>query len=261
MSKIVLILDDDIVFRQALSLALFKKGFSCIEAKDLEQAESALLKMNVDLFVIDHGLQGGESGFSLLSRATNLDVPSVVVTAFLSEMVSQQAWAQGAFEVFQKPVPLELLVDAISIGCEIGVPVPYLNYQTTYSTDSDDVSELKADLLPTIDPTIVRQMAEFIPLPEINKIRIKLEAQAEEDVSNIRKARQLGDYNLAKEASHRLAGALLNLGLMRCEALSRALESAAGSSHPKCWALLESLVSVKDESLKQLDKAIASLAS
>lgn len=262
MSKNILILEDDVVFRKALSQSLFKKGFSCIETHSIAQALSAIENLDIDLFVIDQGLQNGEEGLDFLRTATEKKIPSILVTAFPSKELSSKAWALGAFEVFQKPVDMDIFVDAISIGCEIGAPSPHLSYQAPPRGEEPGLREVvEFDQLPILQESILDQLTAMVSKPEMAEIQTKFNDQADEDVENIKAALSSKDFLKVAEASHRLAGAMLNLGLLRCEAISRALQHAAKNELSSCQDLLEPLETSKRESLVTLEEAIEKLSA
>ena len=155
---------------------------------------------------------------------------------------------------------MDIFLDAISIGCEIGAPAPYLSYQS-HVTTKESGSQVEFDKVPILQESILEQLTLLVSKDEMTDIQSKFIDQVGEDIDKIKSALSSSDYSSAAEASHRLAGAMLNLGLLRCEAISRALQQAAKNELDSSSTFLKPLEESKEESLESLDQAIERLSA
>lgn len=100
----VLIIDDDILFCEALGSTLEEKGYTVMVAHTLERGRTLLKKQPVDIAFIDVFLPDG-NGLDLLAGLSLLpDSPhAIVVTAQGDAAGAESAIASGAWDYVQKP--------------------------------------------------------------------------------------------------------------------------------------------------------------
>lgn len=113
----ILILDDDLLFCEALSFTLEEHGHKIMLAHTLERARVLLKKHQADIIFVDVYLPDG-NGQELLSELPQLrDVPhAIVVTAQGDPDGAARAIAAGAWDYVQKPAHMSdilLMVDRV----------------------------------------------------------------------------------------------------------------------------------------------------
>ncbi|MEZ5125941.1 MAG: response regulator [Thermoleophilia bacterium] len=107
MSCTVLLVDDDAFFTESLKDGLLAGNpqYGVATANNVDEATELLDKNSVDLVVTDLKMPG-KSGFDLLAHLVRYhpDVPAIVMTAFGTPEMEQQALDLGALRVLAKPV-------------------------------------------------------------------------------------------------------------------------------------------------------------
>lgn len=116
----VLLVEDDAVLRVAFERTLRNAGFQATSAADGAVAARELA-VPFDVIISDIGLPG-LSGIELLEkvRATDLDVPVILMTGDPSVETAAAAVEQGAFLYLLKPVTPEKLLGAITRALAAG---------------------------------------------------------------------------------------------------------------------------------------------
>jgi DNA-binding NtrC family response regulator len=113
----VLIVDDEPTIQLTLSYALRAVGYEVVTASRLESAEAALERYSFDVVIADIRMSGilGVEGLELLSyikrRWPNTRV--IIMTAYGSEEVRQDAYARGASYYYDKPVDITDLINRL----------------------------------------------------------------------------------------------------------------------------------------------------
>ena len=109
----VLLVEDDDVLRPAYERILRKANFDVVAVGDVKAALREIA-VPVEVIVSDIGLPG-LSGIDLLKkvRATDLDVPVILITGEPSVETAASAVEQGAFLYLSKPVAPEKLLGAV----------------------------------------------------------------------------------------------------------------------------------------------------
>jgi DNA-binding response OmpR family regulator len=112
--KTILAVDDDPDILAGMVLALEAEAATVVRASDGAQAWAALQAGGIDAVVLDMMLPQ-LSGLAILERlgAAANRPPVVMVTANQGRRHREFATALGASAYFNKPVPLERLVDAV----------------------------------------------------------------------------------------------------------------------------------------------------
>ncbi len=117
----VLVVDDDGEMRALLGTTLSNAGYEVIEKADGSEVLSLLVGLvqhpdteRIDLAVLDVNMPGA-SGIRILAwlKRSNLILPVILITAFGSPELHEQAERLGVVKVFDKPFPLTALVDYI----------------------------------------------------------------------------------------------------------------------------------------------------
>lgn len=110
MSKRILVVDDEEAILFSLRTYLGRLGFTVDCARDVAGAERLLLANRYDLFYADLRLTGTDTseGLALITFARNLACPPriIVLTAYGSAHINEEALHRGAEIVLQKPQPL-----------------------------------------------------------------------------------------------------------------------------------------------------------
>lgn len=131
---VVLVVDDEPLFRQSVTDALSVVGLTVIQAEDGRRALEQLAKRRVALMITDLKMPVMD-GFELLWSMLNqrLRVPTIVLTAFGTPEMHARVLASGALAYMDKPVDLDALVGKVKqlltqqpIGHVEGVTLPGL---------------------------------------------------------------------------------------------------------------------------------------
>jgi len=111
----VLIVDNDPQLLATLTSALADHHFQCTSAPSLQQARFALEQEDIDLVVADVVLVDG-SGLDLLKsiRCTHPSLPVIIITGFPSAHLAGDALRLGAFDLLEKPLDIDSLVQVLS---------------------------------------------------------------------------------------------------------------------------------------------------
>jgi DNA-binding response OmpR family regulator len=123
-TKRILIVDDEPTILLTLSYALRSPGVEVITASRLEPAEEALSRYPFDVVIVDIRMSGiwGVEGLELLGYIKRRwpDTVVIIMTAYGSEELKQDALERGARYYFNKPIDIEDLMQRIR---ELGIPV------------------------------------------------------------------------------------------------------------------------------------------
>jgi len=108
----ILIVDDDSTFSQLLENFLQKKGHEPIIKASVKAGLNTLKDTQFDLLLLDYRLPDG-TGLDLLTetRATNILLPTIMMTSFNDVRTAVRAMHMGVFDYITKPVnPDELIL-------------------------------------------------------------------------------------------------------------------------------------------------------
>ncbi len=107
----ILLVDDDTIFRESLLTILQKRGFSCDQAKDGQEAYEKVLSRPYDIIISDIDMPR-MNGIKLMEsvRSGNPDIFFIIVTAYGSMETAIQALRQGAFDYIIKPFKFDDLI-------------------------------------------------------------------------------------------------------------------------------------------------------
>jgi DNA-binding NtrC family response regulator len=115
--KKILIVDDEQTILFALSRLLEKGGNTVVTADCIEDARAALLEHSFDLVIADVRLSGmnAREGLELLSyvREASPRTMVIIMTAFGSDDIREDAYRRGALHYYEKPIDLGHLLEKI----------------------------------------------------------------------------------------------------------------------------------------------------
>ncbi|AWA06302.1 response regulator [Aeromonas hydrophila] len=119
MSKTILVVDDSVGIRAAITMTLTSAGFEVIEAGDGEAALIELDQRRVHLIISDLNMPGMD-GMTLLRRVkaqqTTRYLPFIMLTTEDSEQIKREGFEAGARIWLTKPFePLKLLDDVCKV--------------------------------------------------------------------------------------------------------------------------------------------------
>src|SRR5215468_4959160 len=99
MSKLILIVEDEMVLRQSLSELLVEEGYEVLEAENGKAAYDVLLQRPVDLVLTDVRMPEMD-GLTLLAHVQKVapQTPVIVITAFGTVESAVSAMRSGAFD-------------------------------------------------------------------------------------------------------------------------------------------------------------------
>jgi DNA-binding NtrC family response regulator len=112
--KTILVVDDEPIVRESIRDWLKEAGYNVMTAETGEEAIKLLEKYDISILVIDVRLPG-RTGISVLKdvKASKPQIKSIVITAYPSEELSEEAKKQGAVDYLVKPInpdDLEVLI-------------------------------------------------------------------------------------------------------------------------------------------------------
>lgn len=115
--KKILIVDDEPTILLTLSHLLGNRDTTVITSSRIEEAEEALSRYVFDLVIADIRLSGmyGIEGLELLSYIKELSPATAVIimTAYGTDDMRQEAYRRGAFHYYEKPVDLSNLLGLV----------------------------------------------------------------------------------------------------------------------------------------------------
>jgi CheY-like chemotaxis protein len=120
--RMILIVEDDQLFRRALATYLVSRGFRTRVVATAEEALACAELPKVDLVLIDYFLPG-MNGVELAQtiRARHIDHPRLVLmSGYLPPSIFDEAKAASIEAVLHKPYDMEILDEKIQNICEEG---------------------------------------------------------------------------------------------------------------------------------------------
>ena len=112
----ILVVEDDVDFRQVLCLYLKYSGFDVREAADGQEAISLIPEYCPDLIVLDIMMQpvdGWEVLHWLRARRVNPPLPVLILTALYQTSEQLQGFEEGAIEYLTKPTQPNIIMERI----------------------------------------------------------------------------------------------------------------------------------------------------
>ncbi len=122
-----LLVDDDEIIRDSLSLAFRRKGCFLQAAESAEEGLHTLGKESFDIIISDFKLPGID-GLKFLKQATAFqpNTAGVIISSYRNKFVTSRAFPTGVHAFIEKPFSIEDLMESLSrlieernaIGCK-----------------------------------------------------------------------------------------------------------------------------------------------
>jgi two-component system capsular synthesis sensor histidine kinase RcsC len=113
-TKVVLVVEDDELFRRSLSGLVEALGYHVLCAESAEEALALSNAAHVDLLLTDYQLVN-DNGLDLIRqlRSRGTIVPSVLISGFLSDDVKEEARGLAVTAILKKPSDVGLLTEML----------------------------------------------------------------------------------------------------------------------------------------------------
>ena len=125
MNKTLLVVDDDLPFRERLSRSMEKKGFEVMSAESFTMASEIIMSKNYDYAIVDMRLSDG-SGLELIKKIQNKSpsTRSLLLTGYGNIATAVAAIKSGAIDYRPKPTEWDQIYDALTNSKEVLPPPP-----------------------------------------------------------------------------------------------------------------------------------------
>ncbi len=125
MNKTLLVVDDDLPFRERLSRSMEKKGFQVKSAESFSLASEIIESNTYDYAIVDMRLSDG-SGLELIKIIQNKSpsTKSLLLTGYGNIATAVAAIKSGAIDYLPKPAEVDQIYDALTNSKEILPPPP-----------------------------------------------------------------------------------------------------------------------------------------
>lgn len=170
----VLVVEDDVTFRQALARYLLRQGLTVIETGIADNAVALATEHRPAAIVLDLNL-GGDSGLALIKplRQALPECQIVVLTGCGSLPVAVSAIKQGASDYLVKPVEGEIILASLLGNTPAIRPLPvatrmplddleWLHISKTLSDNGGNISRT-AEVLKMNRRTLQRKISKYQP--------------------------------------------------------------------------------------------------
>ena len=125
MNKDLLIVDDDLPFRDRLSKSMEKKGFLVEAFSDSKSTLERIQNKNFDFAIVDMRLNDG-SGLELIQliKHSNPKTRSLLLTGYGNIATAVAAIKSGAVDYLPKPAEIDQICEALTSSKDILPPPP-----------------------------------------------------------------------------------------------------------------------------------------
>ena len=125
MNMSLLVVDDDLPFRERLSRSMEKKGFNVESAESFTLASQIIEKKNYDYAIVDMRLSDG-SGLELIKiiQSKSPGTKSLLLTGYGNIATAVAAIKSGAIDYLPKPAEIDQIYDALTNSKEVLPPPP-----------------------------------------------------------------------------------------------------------------------------------------
>ena len=125
MNKSLLVVDDDLPFRERLSRSMEKKGFEVDSADSFASAVEIIDQQNYDYAIVDMRLTDG-SGLELIKKMQikSPGTKSLLLTGYGNIATAVAAIKSGAIDYLPKPAEVDQIYDALTNSKEVLPPPP-----------------------------------------------------------------------------------------------------------------------------------------
>ena len=118
MKPIVLIVEDEDVFRETLAAIIRDEGYTVRSEPDAQRALKVLEQQPVNIVLTDVRMPG-MSGIELMQKARcYADTDIIVMSAYASKQEAAEAKEKGAFDYLSKPFIVEEMLETLQRLCE-----------------------------------------------------------------------------------------------------------------------------------------------
>ena len=123
--KKLLVVDDDLPFRERLSRSMEKKGFEVKSAESFSVASQIIESKTFDYAIVDMRLSDG-SGLELIKKIQNKspETKSLLLTGYGNIATAVAAIKSGAIDYLPKPAEVDQIYDALTNSEEVLPPPP-----------------------------------------------------------------------------------------------------------------------------------------
>ena len=121
----LLIVDDDLPFRERLTRSMEKKGFIVTSSPGFKDSLSKVNENNFDYAVVDMRLEDG-SGLELVKELQKISpqTKSLLLTGYGNIATAVAAIKSGAIDYLPKPAEIDQIYDALTNSKEVLPPPP-----------------------------------------------------------------------------------------------------------------------------------------
>ena len=121
----LLIVDDDLPFRERLSRSKEKKGFEVVSSPGVKDSLDKVSENSFDFAVVDMRLEDG-SGLELVKEIQKISpqTKSLLLTGYGNIATAVAAIKSGAIDYLPKPAEIDQIYDALTNSKEILPPPP-----------------------------------------------------------------------------------------------------------------------------------------
>ena len=125
MNMSLLVVDDDLPFRERLSRSMEKKGFNVESAESFSLASKIIENKNYDYAIVDMRLSDG-SGLELIKiiQSKSPGTKSLLLTGYGNIATAVAAIKSGAIDYLPKPAEIDQIYDALTNSKEVLPPPP-----------------------------------------------------------------------------------------------------------------------------------------
>ena len=125
MNMKLLIVDDDLPFRERLTRSMEKKGFEVTSSPGFKDSLTKVNESNFDYAVVDMRLEDG-SGLELVKELQKISpkTKSLLLTGYGNIATAVAAIKSGAIDYLPKPAEIDQIYDALTNSKEVLPPPP-----------------------------------------------------------------------------------------------------------------------------------------
>lgn len=125
MNKELLIVDDDLLFKERLSKSMEKKGFVVESFSDAKSTSKRILEKNFDFAIVDMRLEDG-TGLELIKliKSINPKTRSLLLTGYGNIATAVASIKSGAIDYLPKPAEIDQIYEALTSSKDILPPPP-----------------------------------------------------------------------------------------------------------------------------------------
>jgi len=119
----ILLVDDEVMFRERLGRAFEKRGYTVFLAENYEEAMQIILREKPGMAVVDLKMPG-KSGLELIKEglAVHPTMQIVVLTGYGSIATATEAVKLGAISYLPKPADVDDILNSFAKNTELDIP-------------------------------------------------------------------------------------------------------------------------------------------